>query len=946
VIQLFTKSYSGSNEAIKEGLWRVGYISVVFTIVIVVILCNLVARDACAQNRNSKKKILVSYINNEAKTKKIWKLEQGKFSVGTDSEVRASVFIEPEMIIEKTIFDKIDLKFEDKDLICRDGSISKEYEYEFVNGTVSLEKNPDLELAWNQAISGAGPKILVAAKIGYKTKNRKETYINGYYNAKHKNIESIKTVDLRYAGYEETTTSYLLKREIGMDENQNWRYREKNKKTILQARLDLPTKEIYFVQLFMDKNTDFERLQFSVDANGNGRRDHYILSDETNIKKHDKNGVTIYTIDIRDALRNIDAVKDKSVLMEPIVFLNMSSKNYLMDKPIQKIVFGKFLKDINKNIVSPKIYKNGGFYSALFDLSQGLSIADLRNGYLEKISITFDLDSLQELRIEKMRLLDIGEKSVPKIQGEIKNALSCWRNEYFGIVPFDYVRGFRPLMWFYFKRTGKEKRNYSKKIQELFVRDGKIIFPDKNKVNTVLGKNSQIVNTRNKEVFSTDDVEVVICQKQGVRQWQENMEVKEKQKIWATANTTANGIPENEIIALFEVTTEPIENKKCSMNTEWWIKEAEVPLVCNYGTTKEGENKGLIRLITEPSKDKRWNFVLPDVEFIRAHSLLIDETLPLFCIVTLRINSKEFEVPRGSKEFPLPEYITPLKGLNVEIKYLGDQRLLEIDAPRIKVIGLKQELQDELKKININVGGKSLKIKPFGFEGYEGRWQDLGLIGISKGDHAIEVKDNPFFKVRTVVLNTNSALPASVNRHERKEQTIQWGRVLYRLLQLLTATAIAFVIYIFRFWLKRIIYVLGLVGNWSKQIYWLLSDKAWLIFWLVSVIWLHSYGLNYWKIGHNYLFIYGDIMFLLLFWHLARVIKHRIIGRFPMLGTNLYGRESTLFFICAIGWLIVSGAFMITKFENIAVRIGVIMYFFLVAGLVIAVKEISKTHNE
>jgi hypothetical protein len=311
------------------------------------------------------------------------------------------------------------------------------------------------------------------------------------------------------------------------------------------------------------------------------------------------------------------------------------------------------------------------------------------------------------------------------------------------------------------------------------------------------------------------------------------------------------------------------------------------------------------------------------------------EALSTLYQVRLRIDEKVIPLSGTKREFSLRGYVRSGNNLVFELEYLGDKPLVVFQMPRLKILGLRHTIENELKKIGVLIGEMRVGLRVANFSAPEGEWVDMDLVIVDEGGYAIQVQESPYFRIKTLLLETDTPLPWPQEAEEQVEATPFWKRMVLLGVKFLIVVTMLFMIYLFR---SRIWTFLGAIfrpiRNLLSRTYWQLPDLAWTILWAVVGVGLYGTSLAVTANGENYGFTFGGFAMVFVIWHLSRVLKTRFSEHFPKAAEYIYRSRSTPFFALAIGLLVVTAVLLVVKLEPVAEQVAVIVYYLLVVGVV------------
>ncbi len=933
---------------------------------------------AFAADRQEETNILVSSSPPSSSVRFIQGVEDGVLSLEKDVTFKVKAYVAPVTVPEETIYAQRELSIPEKEFVCPKWPCTRKWEFDFSDKPVSIADFSGLQIIWSQSVFGATPEISVDAKIKPDGGDRDPVVLKGHFSEKDEPVlRPVKTIDIKAAEYVEKSTAYLARRELGFEADERWRYDQDGENLVLQARVDLALKEVQAVQVFFDPKQPIEAVQFSVDTDGNGRRDIFILDGQTKHNVHKEGNRSVLTFDLRGAIKNLGIDPEKGVLQEPIVFLPTNFPSYKRDMPIKKIVFASIEHAEDEEIIRPKVEHRGGQYSLAFNFSDAVEGLSIWNGHLDNLSITARLNGPQAIRWDKVRLFDTWETQVPVLAKEPEKVFKEWvtpeerEESVFG--PLERIKSFRPLLVQSFRET-------LSRVQQSF-RDTFFVLPQGK--NTVPGSDgrSQKEGRGGRRGYPTDeDVESVLLRFEddmvrgrlysfisgamdnSVVQCEMTIEDQGKTKkvpvnllpgFKRLTPTIQNGARVRDLeirppvyinqgaldlnVVLFDVRTSSSGVTADNKNAEWWMKGQEVPLSLQGGRSSLDDKGKQVFLLQEGHGENRYSYVL-DVSkenSILPLEFILPGKLPQPCAATLKINGRNTAIPYGPFTLPLSSF-GPISGeVEFAVEYLGDKKIIEIPVPRIKFLGLRRTAKDEVKNLGLQIDGKKNGLTVPRVPPAEGEWIDMGSVVVEKGEHAIQVEENPYFRIKTLLLETDTLLPWPQKEEEEGEATPFWKKMVLLGVKFLVVAGLLFVIYLSRSRIGAFLgYVFRPIRNLLSKTYWRLPNLAWTIIWAMLGVGLYGVGLMDRSSGENYGFTFGGIALVLVIWHLSRVLRDRISRRFPKAAEYIYRSRGTPFFAWAIALLVVTALLLVIELEPVAEQVAVIVYYLLVVGVV------------
>lgn len=422
------------------------YLQIVCFFVLYIIIVPIPSYASVVDDSES---ILLSTPIKDKQARKIINIDNGNLFLSKNTNFNISVYIDPVRAKKKSIFKQKELIIQKKSLKCNESPCIETIEYEFSDNPISINNYPLLQIAWTQFPLIPTPEIHVNAQISYGDIG-KEIFkeVEGVIsNSAESKLDIKKTYRMKGMSYKKTNYTYLLKRELGIECDDSWYYRQEDERIILQARVDLPIKYSQVIQTVTDYEYPIERIQFSVDINGDGKRDHYILSEDTKFSQEIRNGLLFHTVDLTDAFNGIDVDFNKVVLLEPILFMVVNPTDFLEHKPIHKIEFSSTLNGFERKGPNSSIIQKGRMFSSELNLLKMLNKEAQSNGKLIKLKISFLYDDIPDLSLEKIKLFGSYMEDAPLLTLQPGKALATWNNDDLPIVPYDKIISFKPLIW-------------------------------------------------------------------------------------------------------------------------------------------------------------------------------------------------------------------------------------------------------------------------------------------------------------------------------------------------------------------------------------------------------------------------------------------------------------------------------------------------------------------
>lgn len=1043
--------------------------------------------SAGAQDPQKQTRIVVSSPGPVAAFQQLHRIEDGTLILDRPVTFNVRAFLQPTTAPAEAIYAQKKIALPEKVFVCQDWPCTQKWDLDFSDQSVSLFDLPRLQMAWTQSPLGPTPDITVDLEIVHGRENRESVVLQGRFTQKSRlSLYANKTLDMKQAEYVQKSRWYLAKRELGLKADDRWRYDQTSKGLWLQARVDVPIKEAQAVQVFFNPQQPIEAVQFSVDADGNGRRDHFITFHQT---RHDLKRLpnqSVLTIDLQDAIKALGIDPEKAALQEPIILLPGAFSTYQQNRPIHKIVFASVDRTEYGELIAPEVDHKGGRYFLEFDFLPALEKRSIWEAKINTLRIRAGLDGPQVIHWDTVRMADVWEKQLPVIQKEPGKAIEQWLGSAEAMKsvlgPGEEIESFRPLLWIWGEKVGqpsplsafakarfedpdieitadhtwyhvtKEKnciqtsgiftnansrvrlkiRPYPKPLRltfegtqrnsiilqqygdknlglplRYFLRGGgggHLSLPEDTPIILIMTPSPPKKGETGHDTFF-EDWNFKITAKPGEpfsgAIWPETP-LRHQQEIWKTSLLGAKGrvfpwlaqgpvlegkirwgIPnqgKTAIIALHSginqslsgmepgmqvLGFEPDENWVSQVEStgyelgfldivfketgspsdlsalQWWSREGELAFVSQDpgATTEKWEGKTV--LFPEEQETKKWIFPLEKKDFIAPVSLMVPEPIPPICRASLRINGEKIPLPGTQEEFPLNGYNGKPKDISLELEYLGDDPLLLIKLPMLKVMGLRHTPYEGLRQTRVRIDGQTVGRRFTQLPAVQGEWVDLGPVSLEPGQHAISVKEGPHFTIERLSLETDETL--SWPKEDMAVATPLWKRMAMFGIKFLAVVGALAILYLFR---SRVRAFLGFFFRPIKRLfsrtYWRLPDLGWVVVWTLIAVSLYGQGLSKKTGGENYGFTFGGMALVLGLWHMSRILKSAFFRRFPRAAGTVYGGPGKPFFAWAIGMLVLTAMLLAVNLEPLAEQVAIVVYYLLVVGVVGEIMALRK----
>lgn len=937
---------------------------------LLLMLALFVTVHARAENKGAKLLLLSS--SPDSPIQLIRGIENGALSLEKDVTFQVKAYVEPVTVSKKVIYTQKELPIEDERFVCKDYPCERKWEFDFSEQSISGAEFPNLRLTWSQALQDTLPEIWVDAKFRLKDKEQDSIYVMKYFSRKHGFcLRPRKTLDMKGAEYTEKSWIYVAKRQLGFKGDDRWHYsKEKYGDNLaIQRRIHMPLKDIQLVQVVSEMGRSPERINFSVDSDGDGRWDDFIRFEKIEHTQELSRGRSVLTLDLRGALKDKDIDPEKAVLMEIIIFLATDFQTYLRNEPIYKIIFAG---------VGKTVERRGRYYSLEFDLSEDMKEQSVWHADLDNLTVTVRLDGPQVFSMEKVRFFDTYEQQVPLVTQQPEKAFVAWTKNA-KIIEQDetdlsdkgvngQIKSFRPL-WaqiyreglagtFLIAPYGEHKTSSSlgghwspnRGVGNRHIKRGRILERQWCSSDAII---------RGKPYCSVSGVvdDSIIQGEMTIEQGkiEKTVPVYFSNNFKSLTSYLTNGTQIKDIhlnapfyidegpvkldVALLDIQTRKLGEAYDYRGTEWWLKEAELPLSIHGADLllDDKEEKTFVFLQGQDRNKFSFTFTLPDKEFMLPVELIFPGPLPQPCRATLRFGGHEVVIPYGPYTLSLLPFDPVTGDFKLDIEYFGDESLVVLPVPKLKVMGLKQTPRDDLKRLGLIIDEQKSPVQIPRLPEPKGEWFDLGSVSLGPGSHTIRVVDIEYFRFKTVVFHSDTLMtwPEEAGKTEKAVSLLQ---KFFRLgIKFLIFVAIVTVAWFFRFKIRAFLQVfLRPIREVFGKTYWRLSDKVWVFVWGLVGLGLYSLGMMVTGEGQgeNYSFTFGGIAMVFVFWHLSRDCKSWFISRFPKVAEYVYRGRGTPFIAGAIALLVLMALVLVLQLEPLAEQVAIIVYYLLVVGVV------------
>ena len=1085
--------------------------------------------------------ILISHCTANDKIRYIRTILKGSLSLKNDAVFSIKAYVEPVMfkmqrINKEKIFDLTENKF-----ACINVPCTKNITFDIYDQNFHVSNYSHFMLVWDNSLSNPSPEISVKAEIEIEGED-KPLYIYGFSDSSKKNKQiPILTLDFNNASFTEKKLEYVAKRKMGYKSDKKWRYTQEGQFLILQKRVDLPLKNIQFVQVVMEKNIQFERIQFSVDSTGNGSNDMFILFDQTIHKTVDEKGMKILTIDMETAVKKLKIDKNKAILQEPILFLPIKIGTFISQKPIRSVIFSGSRTKFKKNI-SAKIKRYMLYNHLIFDFSQ--EIENQRAKY-KKITVKVHSDLPQFLSWQKMSLCEPFSTSCPEIIKLPLKALKTWKGVKTNFNPDTVVTSFRPVM----RISKKKKQNIpvvepisDKSIQKnystgdykdndieistsqclydlsknsktiimkgiltdqkshirlkinpckylsylsftsnelnqiileslnnkpinlplnIFLEDNKLLIPKESEITILLQSDNKQQNEFETQLYSKQQNEfnpqsynkqqnkfgTQLYSKQqnefkpqsynkqqnkfeppnifksdkrekefSAKKWHLEITAQKENRfgsknvplkkiedknynIWFAQNSkikgsvypyfssmepfegnliiSSDGIIKNIPISLFknldnlhfpntgirmlgftQSKNDTNKNEKIDIiffdaeeqnisghvnlkDYSWWVKNDSVKFISDNDSIEIDQKNKKAYLFCTKANQARWLLQLDDTGFMPPASLIFPGPVPKSCKATLLINEKEVPIKNDQKIIKIKKLNPHENKILVKVEYSGYEPFIVFPLPELKVYAAQKKMKDKIKGLAILINEKKLPVVLSNLLESSGKWITAGNIALEQGNNFIKVLNNPYFKIKTILLETKNIIAFPESEINQTPHHSLWKKLLSKVFKLAIIIILIGMLYFFRSTIKsRIDLAYKSTHFFLMKIYGFFPKETWAMLWFGLILFLfimvsiNGYGKTY-----------GTLCMVIFVIHITQRSKSFLFKNMPKLAELVCNTKSSICFAWAVVLLFLTAILVSLKMNDAAEYFAIIVYYLMVTGVIFEIYRFIKKNN-
>ena len=335
---------------------------------------------------------------------------------------------------------------EDRKAVCWEGDCAADWDFGFADQPVEVDRRNRALIQWTQLPTENIP--LQSVDITVQPADGADRPIT-YQAAVSKRLDILADnqldIDMQKAGYTEKDYPYLLKRELGLPVNTLWRHVQDKDHLVLQTRIDLSCTQAGLVRVVTKSPYRPTSVQFSIDRDGNGFKDGFILFNQTEHTWHLNDGELALVVNLSKYFREFNC--DKGALVEVIVHMPMTFKQYIKAKPIKEIGFYRL--PANDLLVKTTVDPDGQGRRAEIDLSK---IAQNHpQGKITQLSLHVRTSAPQLFELNRLVFEGSIGQPIPVVLGRAANALAQWTDR--KPESIDPAISFKPLLVSWFGRT-------------------------------------------------------------------------------------------------------------------------------------------------------------------------------------------------------------------------------------------------------------------------------------------------------------------------------------------------------------------------------------------------------------------------------------------------------------------------------------------------------------
>jgi len=904
------------------------------------------------------------------------KVEGGGFVMPVKDRVHVKALVVPRKVQKTTVIQALDLPMGEEVFLCKEPPCDWKHVFDVRGASLPVTSCPGLLVMWEEMEDCATPEVFVEGRIVGTKDGAEVQSVRGYYSeGESLHLVARRVEDMTRARYKDKTLLYLLKRELGLTVDPAWRHEQDGSNLVLQRRVDMPLKQIGAVRIISVRGRGPEFVQFSIDSDGNGRKDSYILRAQTRQFQQQSGGYTSLIVDLRPGIRALGLDPAKARLVEPIIFIPTTYEEYRQAPSIIKIQYctatgGEFDGAEGQNglvqgqdLFHEKVGETRRLRAVSFDFSRLLEEEKIRGAWRE-ISIRFKMKGPQGIVLRQARLYGVGEKAVPRYLEVPGRKLRDWFVEV-PPPPFGYVQSFTPLFAGVLPgRLGENEPAKGSESPAYIPQESGSSFPKQNVGSREKGGEGLESAETAKALYKRRPASGTLCY--GLKGVPKGFSVPARLilkdscgrksvdvRLTAPAGRLGSCLKPGQVIMgvhvkaphrkaggafdtgvfIVDVNFETLHKDSDFGDVQWWEQDELLPMVLTGGDGFAVGEKGRLYLFPRQDATSCWTFRPPKGKELIPFELVLRGSLPPAVKFVLAWGKNHLKVLQGR---PGTVSLNPPMGkddsLELRLEYKGKDPVVVLERPLIRGMCKKTPL-DLLKEVALVLDMKELDPDGGRLPAPEGGWVDFGIVSLEKGPHTIRVANTPYYEIKRVVLNSESKIRLGARSGGSIPQmTEPPGDAGKWMPFLVVAVALCVLLFPQWFWPWA---RSGL--NLVRNVYFRLPGRFWALFWFVLAGCL--LGVGFYRPGgsrkENLAFSLAGLFLAPALWHLGQWISDRRTSmRSEGPGSSLVKGGKSLFLWASL-FLLAACIFLLLDFRYGGEQLANIAYYLLAAGAVI-----------
>lgn len=755
-------------------------------------------------------------------------LNNGILSIDNESVVDIKARVEPKYTEKEVLFETKELVLKDNVIECYEEKCERTWEIDLSKDNVSIVDYPKMELAWIKKSDVGSIDLSIEASFVdtdnnsyvFETELNKLHVKNNYEPIDNlSDIQKIVTVtndsykaEKEYPFVEQKfikkDNTYLAKRELGLSTDDRWRYSTDSGRLILQKRFDIRLDNISTLKLVVDKEHIPELVQFSIDKNGNGMRDGYILNNELDRSVQYVNGNAEIIYNFQRILEAKKLDKD-AVLLEPIFFLSSSYEDFLAKKPIKSMSFGS----IKEKTLDYDIFNSGKHTSLRVNFGKELEKKNIWDADYKRIKISATFNEPQKVNIDKLRLYSSFNDYVPALEDEPGKALESWGMSNISKGYFERIESFEPVYFSYLKDYDNNSSDIIKRnqlIRNIF----KMSEISNNSTDGLHNLISRNINLNNFYVYKMEGFERVklnlflangntksiTLRENG---YELNLEgvTSNVKSIKAGNFKVSKNYDGKPYLILFEVNKSEKQSKTILKNIEYFNKFQKHKL-----SPAGMQNKGEFFYFF-PDRNKIMEFNFPEKKYIGIKSIEIKNPYRGSCVYYVKDKNSKFTEAEAAENYLRNTYVWD-KELKLFLECGDSQFVYKLKKPVVNLFGVKNTAYSYLDNLTLGINNSEYKVKPDLSQIDNYSWISVEQMKFTPDNYSIVINNNDFFKITSIMFDIQKP---EISFDELKNMQAKtstsgggiFGKLIGLFIKAILFISIIFLIYRFRNILKR-----------------------------------------------------------------------------------------------------------------------------------------------